>query len=109
MDYMLMDNAGNALDHFETWDDVVAVLGRLVEQRPEAARELAIVRFDENGRPVGEPYTAADVVPNAARQMTLNVSLSFAWSQRGQATYVPLAPHASRPSSRDDALHLTAS
>ncbi len=58
MEYVLLSSAGNLIDSFEDEADARAALQRTFEADPEAAHDVAMLVYDEVGRPIGDPVFA---------------------------------------------------
>ncbi|MEA2440671.1 MAG: hypothetical protein QOH76_2095 [Thermoleophilaceae bacterium] len=55
MYFGVIDIAGNVLSWHDDEASARAALDRMVESAPEAADEIVVFEFDDNGDPVGEP------------------------------------------------------
>ena len=58
MDYVLLSSTGNLIDSFKDEAAARAALQQIVATEPEAAEDVALLTYDEGGRPVGEPWFA---------------------------------------------------
>lgn len=87
MTYMIFDNE-NAIDTFDDLDSARRAVSVLVDRDPSAVCDLALLTFDEDGNAVGEVEVAADIVPAAARRMTLSSAI-YEWVQVTAETFVP--------------------
>jgi hypothetical protein len=63
MYYTLLDSAGNLIDSFDDEQEAQRALAAILGSDPDANGEVAIVRYDDHGEPVGEATT----VPPAPR------------------------------------------
>jgi len=97
MTFMIIDSTGNAIEAFEDVAQGREVLRAIVTNDPTAARELALIAFDDDGNAVGDPEIAADlgVAPEAAHQMTLADGI-FSWFQVNAETFTALWPAGAR-------------
>jgi len=71
MNFMIFDNAGNAVESFDSERAACKALVELAIAEPAAARHLALLVFDAEGEAVGEPLTVADLRPEAATEIVL--------------------------------------
>ncbi len=55
MNFMIFDDAGNAIESFDDGLVARAALRGIVMADPSAVGELALFTFDDDGRVVGEP------------------------------------------------------
>lgn len=62
MYYGIIDSTGNMLDWFDDEASAHATLDAMVERAPQAAEDLALVTFDDDGNPAG-----GAVLPSRAR------------------------------------------
>jgi hypothetical protein len=58
MHYVLLSSTGNLIDSYEHEADARAALQRVVENEPEAAGDVALIAYGEDGMPVGDPVFA---------------------------------------------------
>lgn len=63
MYFTILDNTANAVDTFTSEREAVAALEAMVENDPEAADDLLLLRYDDDGNPVGEALEASIVQP----------------------------------------------
>jgi hypothetical protein len=63
MQFTILDSAGNALASFE--DDLTAraVMHAIVAVEPEASEQIAMLRFGDDGMPIGDAVMPIDVAP----------------------------------------------
>jgi hypothetical protein len=57
MYFTLLDSAGNLIDSFDDEQDAQRALAAILRSDPDASGEVAIVRYDDHGEPVGEAMT----------------------------------------------------
>ncbi len=74
MDYMIFDSAGNALESFDSEMAAVIALINMAETNEDAARQLAVLSFDDAGEVAGDAVTVADVRPEIATTMVVGES-----------------------------------
>ena len=86
MEYMILDSAGNALASFEDEASARATLHAMAMVEPDAADEIALLAYDEEGMPVGEALFAWDLSPAVTVEPSHFVLL------RGSRTFVRRAP-----------------
>lgn len=55
MHYVLLSSTGNMIDSYEEESAARAALQRIVEAEPEAAEEVALMTYGDNGLPIGAP------------------------------------------------------
>jgi hypothetical protein len=55
MHYVLLTSTGNMIDSYERESAARAALQRLVDAEPEAAEDVALMTYGDDGRPVGDP------------------------------------------------------
>lgn len=55
MHYVLLSSTGNMIDSYEEEAVARAALQRIVDVEPDAAEDIALVTYDENGLPSGDP------------------------------------------------------
>jgi hypothetical protein len=60
MQFLILDRLGNAVAAYDDEGTARANLHAIVEVEPEAADEIVLVQYDDDGMPVGEPVTAYD-------------------------------------------------
>ena len=112
MDYMLMDNFGNALEAFDDRDAAEKALIALINDDLDAAHEVALLAFDSRGVAVGEPVVAADLRPEMAVLLTLSDGrfrrvngLTFSsWSAGVMRVVQPLVANAGATPQTEDPL-----
>jgi hypothetical protein len=61
MYFVILDSTANLVESFDSEDEARAALEQIVRQEPEAADEYAMLAYDENGGPVGDAVTGADL------------------------------------------------
>jgi hypothetical protein len=61
MNYVILDSTANLVDSFDREDEARAALETIVHQDPEAADEYAMLTYDDEGHPVGEATTGAEL------------------------------------------------
>lgn len=61
MDYMIFDNAGNALASFDDEVTAHAMLHAMVTIEPEAAEHVVLLTYSDEGMPVGDALSVWDV------------------------------------------------
>jgi hypothetical protein len=65
MHYVLLSSTGNMIDSYEQESAARAALQRIVETEPEAAEDVALMTYGDDGLPSGDPEFAK--APTAAR------------------------------------------
>jgi hypothetical protein len=55
MHYVLLTSTGNMIDSYERESAARAALQRLVDAEPEAAEDVALMTYGDDGRPVDDP------------------------------------------------------
>ena len=73
-----MDSAGNAVDAFESDGAALMAFAALIRDDPTFAKDLALFAFGDDGRALGEPLVAADLLPEA---VTETVIYSSGWTK----------------------------
>jgi hypothetical protein len=58
MHYVLLSSTGNMIDSFDEEQVALAALRRIVEAEPEAAQEIALMTYGDDGQPTGDPRFA---------------------------------------------------
>jgi hypothetical protein len=61
MEYMILDDGGNALAAFADETTARATLHAIVRAEPEAVDYVVLLAYDDDGMPVGEAMRVADV------------------------------------------------
>lgn len=61
MQYMILDSAGNALDSFDDELTAHATLHSMIRFEPDAADDVFLLAYDDDGMPVGEALSVFDV------------------------------------------------
>jgi hypothetical protein len=97
MNFMIVDSNGNALDAFESYSAARNELRAMAFEDPRAARDLALLTFNDNGLAVGEAVVAADVAPEVLGEISI-ISLGWhevtahtfsAWTEPGSSDPLP--------------------
>lgn len=58
MHYVLLSSTGNMIDSYDEEQVARAALQRIVEAEPEAAEDIALMSYGEDGLPAGGPEFA---------------------------------------------------
>lgn len=61
MNYMIFDGAANLVESFDEEHEARHALEEIARQDPESADEYAMLAFDDDGHPVGEALSGADL------------------------------------------------
>lgn len=59
MYFVILDSTGNLVESFDSEREARATLEQIVRDEPEAAEHLAILTYDEHGKPVGDAIAVA--------------------------------------------------
>ena len=59
MYYALFDSTGNLIESFTDEQEAREALDELAHDNPDSADELALLAYDDDGRPVGRAITAS--------------------------------------------------
>src|SRR4051794_7369555 len=78
MYFTILDDATNAVDTFTDEGEAVAALSRIVGADPDAAEHLLLLRYDDDGSPVGEAQEARVVAPASVLSPTSQMTV-VAW------------------------------
>jgi hypothetical protein len=65
MTFSIFDT-GNLVASYDDEQVALDALTRLVRDDPESAAEIALLRFDDLGEPVGDPVVGSSVLPRQA-------------------------------------------
>ena len=60
MYWTIFDSTGNLVESFDQEDEARAALDRIAHEEPEAAEHVALLSFDDEGKPVGDAVTVSD-------------------------------------------------
>lgn len=85
MDYMILDSRGDAVATFDDETAARATLRAIAQSEPDVASDLVMIAYDDDGMPVGEAVTAAD--------LPLPYSLDAATSVSVWASYMTTAAY----------------
>lgn len=58
MHYVLLSSTGNMIDSYNEERIARAALQRIVDAEPEAAEDVALMTYGDDGRPTGDPEFA---------------------------------------------------
>lgn len=58
MHYVLLSSTGNMIDSYEEEPAARAALQRIVDAEPDAAEDVALIAYGDDGEPVGDPEFA---------------------------------------------------
>ena len=58
MNYVLLSSTGNLIDSYEDESEAHATLQRIVDAEPDAAEDVALMTYGDDGMPVGDPVFA---------------------------------------------------
>jgi hypothetical protein len=58
MHYVLLSSTGNLIDPYEEIADARAALQRIIDAEPDAAEDVALMAYGDDGMPVGDPVFA---------------------------------------------------
>lgn len=94
MDFMILDSAGNAVESFDSERQAVRALVDMAEADSSAALHLAVLAFEDDGEPVGDPLTVADLRLEAASRLVMSGDY---WTQRGTLTVLSKRWMSTRP------------
>ena len=61
MHYALFDSTGNLIESFTDEDEARLALDAIALENPDAADEIAVLAYDDRGRPVGRAISANTV------------------------------------------------
>jgi hypothetical protein len=59
--YVILDSTANLVDSFDQEGEARAALERIVRQDPDAADDYALLRYDDEGKPVGTVVTGSGI------------------------------------------------
>lgn len=63
MHFMIMDDAANAVDSFDSRAEAARALEAIVADDPAVADSLLLLAYDDDGNPVGEAIMARVIAP----------------------------------------------
>ena len=78
MYFTILDDAANAVDTFTSEREAVAALEAMVESDPETADQLLLLRYDDDGNPVGEALEAS-IVQSVLKNLDASRVVIVAW------------------------------
>lgn len=58
MHYVLLSSTGNMIDSFQEESAARAALQRIVDAEPEAAEDIVLMTYGDDGLPTGDPELA---------------------------------------------------
>jgi hypothetical protein len=58
MYYVLLSSTGNLIDSHEDEAEARAALQRIIDAEPDAAEDVALMTYGDDGMPVGDPVFA---------------------------------------------------
>ena len=58
MHYVLLSSTGNLIESYDEESEARAALQRIVSSEPEAADDIALMTYGDDGMPVGDPVFA---------------------------------------------------
>ncbi|HEV2945257.1 MAG TPA: hypothetical protein VGX26_09110 [Solirubrobacteraceae bacterium] len=58
MHYVLLSSTGNLIDSHEDETEARAALQRIIDAEPDAAEDVALMTYGDDGMPVGDPVVA---------------------------------------------------
>jgi hypothetical protein len=58
MHYVLLSSTGNLIDSYEKESEALDALRRIVEAEPDAAEDVALMTYGDDGMPLGDPIFA---------------------------------------------------
>ena len=58
MHYVLLSSTGNLIESYDEEAEARAALQRIVSSEPEAADDIALMTYGDDGMPVGDPVFA---------------------------------------------------
>jgi hypothetical protein len=58
MNYVLLSSTGNLIESYDEESEARAALQRIVASEPEAADDIALMTYGDDGMPVGDPIFA---------------------------------------------------
>jgi hypothetical protein len=59
--FVILDSTANLVESFDREDEARAALEAIVQQDPGSADDYAILKYDDNGNPVGRPTTGSQL------------------------------------------------
>ena len=59
--YVILDSTANLVESFDREDEARAALEAVVRQEPDSADDYAILKYDDNGNPVGQAVTGSQL------------------------------------------------
>ena len=59
--YVILDSTANLVESFDQESEARDALEAIVRQDPEAADAYAVLKYDDNGNPVGQALTGAQL------------------------------------------------
>lgn len=75
MTWMLLDETGNAIAAYNDDVSAHAAMRSLAEAEPEAADLIVLVRYDDEGHPIGEAVTVEDLPLSTVNMIDVSVNL----------------------------------
>ncbi len=58
MHYVLLSSTGNLIDSYEDESQALMALQRIVDAEPDAAEDVALMTYGDDGMPIGGPAFA---------------------------------------------------
>jgi hypothetical protein len=58
MHYVLLSSTGNLIDSYEEEAEARVALQRIIDAEPNAAEDVALMTYGDDGMPVGDPVFA---------------------------------------------------
>jgi hypothetical protein len=58
MNYVLLSSTGNLIDSYKDESEAHAALQRIVDAEPDAAEDVALMTYGDDGMPIGDPVFA---------------------------------------------------
>jgi hypothetical protein len=59
MNHVLLSSTGNLIESYDEESEARAALQQIIDAEPEAARDVALLSYGEDGMPVGDPVFAS--------------------------------------------------
>jgi hypothetical protein len=59
--FVILDSTANLVESFDVEAEAREALEAIVQQEPESSDEYAILKYDDNGNPVGQAITGSQL------------------------------------------------